>query len=239
MNIAVVEDDQRDRDELVGLLRMLLEPFRVPVNLSEFGSGEAFLAALAPERFDVCLLDIYMDGLDGMETARRLIGVDPECLIVFLSNSTEYVYEGYEVNAVRYLRKPVEVDKLVTALRYCVEKTELSRRRLAVRIGKKDREIPYTQILYVATVGSLIEVHTTGGVHTLTAHSVFSETVAPLLADYRFRLSCRGVVVNLAHVRRIDGTCFELDNEERVPISRRLMGEMRDAFLDFLFECGP
>ena len=72
--------------------------------LSTFKSAKGFLFEYKENYpFDVIFLDIDMEGMDGMELARNIRNYDSKIPIVFLTNRREYVFEGYEVNALRYL----------------------------------------------------------------------------------------------------------------------------------------
>ncbi|MDO4261263.1 MAG: LytTR family DNA-binding domain-containing protein [Eubacteriales bacterium] len=236
MNIAIVDDEQTDRAGLLSLLQEALEPTGLVFQVSEYESAEEFLSVFEPELFDLCFLDIYMNGQNGMEAGRRLRELDPELAIVFLTSSDEFVYEGYEVRALRYLRKPPTRESVMAVVRECARSLVLERRRLTVTVGKKTREIPYGRIRYILSVGNHIELHFQDGSLNLSARHTFSQTVEPLLRDFRFLSCARGVVVNLFHVRELREDSFLMDNGELLPISRRLYGAVRDAFIDFQFE---
>ena len=66
--------------------------------------------------FDLIFLDIDLGGMDGMALARKIRETDSEVPILFLTNHKEYVFEGYEVQAFRYLLKPVTEDTLFPLL---------------------------------------------------------------------------------------------------------------------------
>lgn len=67
-------------------------------------------------------LDIMLGAMNGMELARSIRERDNRVQIIFLTGVQDYVYEGYEIGAVRYLLKPVRRQELEMALGYCCEK---------------------------------------------------------------------------------------------------------------------
>ena len=97
-------------------------------------------------------------------------------------------------------------------------------------------EIPYGKLLYIMSAGNSIELHFQDSLLNLSARHTFSQTVAPLLNDYRFLTCARGIVVNLAHVQDILKDGFLMDNGDTVPISRRLYPSVKDTYIDFQFE---
>lgn len=236
MHIAVVDDILEDRESISQMLESFFQKYNIEFSISTFASAEEFLNVFEPEGTDLCFMDIYMDGIDGMEAAKKIRAIDSECQIIFLTSSDQYVYEGYEVQALRYLMKPLTPDMLSKLIPVCIEKAELNQRRLSVTIGKTIKEIPYGKILYVNTEGINVKLHFFGSELKLSSHRTFSETVSPLLKDFRFITCGRGVVVNLSHVKELDKDCFIMDNHERVPVSRRQLAAASAAFVDYQFD---
>ena len=74
-------------------------------DLFEYENGEIFLAAAKERPFTAAFLDIYMNGTDGMETARVLRQTDTDCLLIFTTTSTDHALEGFQVRALHYLVK--------------------------------------------------------------------------------------------------------------------------------------
>lgn len=235
MRIAIIDDSATDRDALVTLLKMFFQKMDFPIGFHEFDSAELFFSDLEPELYDLCFMDIFLGGMNGMDAARRLYEIDSDCTVIFLSSSDQYIGEGYRVRALRYLLKPVTAAQIQEVLPECVERAVLSLRRLTVQVGRKEHEITFSRILYV-TSSDKIEIHLANITFTLSARSTFAETTAPLIEDFRFITCCRGIVVNMAHAQRIDKDCFLMDNGERVPISRRQFAAVNDRFIDFRFE---
>ncbi len=236
MNIAVVDDDAADRKLLIEQIHASLENKECRPNISQFDSAESFLSSFEPELFDICFMDIYMKEMDGMDAARQIRTIDTELPIVFLTSSEEYVYDGYEVHALRYLMKPPQEDKVRAVLTECLNHSQKNHKRLTVSVGKKTMEIPYGKLLYIMSAGNSIELHFQDSLLNLSARHTFSQTVAPLLNDYRFLTCARGIVVNLAHVQDILKDGFLMDNGDTVPISRRLYPAVKDTYIDFQFE---
>ena len=84
MRIAIVDDLDAERAQLKERLMRQLRARGTEAELLEFDSGEAFLAAENEQRFSAAFLDIYMEGLSGMEAAKELRKTDADCLLGFL-----------------------------------------------------------------------------------------------------------------------------------------------------------
>ena len=84
MNIAIVDDRKTDSDRLVGFIDTYAEQHRLQWGaMDRFSSGEEFLGAFTAGKYDLIFLDIYMDGITGMETAKRIRRADHGCRIIF------------------------------------------------------------------------------------------------------------------------------------------------------------
>ena len=113
--------------------------------------------------FDLLLLDIDMDGMDGMALAKEIRKKDQKLPIVFLTNRSEYVFEGYEVGALRYLLKPVEETKLFSLLGEISYALGKERRYLIENVGGETVKIPVDTIYSVEAKGHYIRLHTSAG----------------------------------------------------------------------------
>ena len=104
MNIAIIDDLKTDSDRLVGLINTYMEQHRLQCRTMDlFSSGESFLDTFTSGKYHLIFLDIYMDGITGMETAKRIRQTDHDCRIIFITTSPEFAVESYNVNASFYL----------------------------------------------------------------------------------------------------------------------------------------
>ena len=237
MNIALIDDSTEERVLLRKILEQASEKLDISSHISEYASADSFLDIFEPEYYDLCFMDICMEGTNGMDAVRRIRTADKDCLIVFMTNSPDYVYEGYEVSAFRYLLKPANPETIRQILSLSAERSCKNRKRLAVSIGKKTLEIPYGRIHYVISAGKSVDLHLDGEVLSLSARHTFSRTVAPLLQDPRFLTCGRGIVVNLRCIKELLRDSFLMKNGDLVPISRRLYPSVSGAYMDYQFDC--
>ena len=108
MRIALIDDDRAQIEALSRLVLAEVSNSGYPASKIEaFDSGEAFLAKWQPGAYDIMILDIFMDGLSGVDVARKIREADDTVRLVFCTTSNEFASESYEVNAQYYLHKPV------------------------------------------------------------------------------------------------------------------------------------
>lgn len=236
MRIAIVDDISEERKNLRLGIKRQLKRLLLEADIFEFENGENFLNAAKKEPFTCVFLDIYMDGIDGIRTAKELREFDRKCLLIFTTTSADHALEGFRVRAMHYLVKPYTDDELsalfdeISELRASGEKyTELRTSRGIVRLHLRD-------ISYAEHFQHQIHVHTTEG-RTVVTRQTFGE-FCEKLNDERFFLCNRGMVVNMEHADDFDGKVFILKSGERIPVSRSFPKDARTAFGDFLFRGG-
>ena len=108
----VVDDEQLAREELCFLIGQLDE---VDV-VGQAGNGIEALRVVEEQSPDLVMLDVQMPGLTGFEVARRLLRAGIEAQFIFVTAYDQHAIEAFEVNAVDYLLKPVEAERLATAV---------------------------------------------------------------------------------------------------------------------------
>ena len=112
LRTVVVDDEQLAREELCFLLGQIPGIEIV----AQAGDGPAALSVIAEHSPDLVMLDVQMPGLTGFEVARRLLRQDVDSHLVFVTAYDRHAIEAFDVNAVDYLLKPVEADRLATAV---------------------------------------------------------------------------------------------------------------------------
>lgn len=149
LKIAVCEDDQAQRDALCALVARWAAAREHRAVAAPYPSAEAFLFDYAGAHgFDILLLDVEMGAMNGVELARRLRRDKCRAEIIFLTSHTEFIGEGYEVDALHYLIKPVGAEKLFHVLDRAAERAAISPPSIVVSsegqtIRLYEREIRY------------------------------------------------------------------------------------------------
>jgi DNA-binding LytR/AlgR family response regulator len=168
-----------------------------------------------------------MDEMTGVELAKKLRGENNDVIIIFLTAIKEYVFEGYEVNALNYLLKPVNKQNLFASLYKAKVKLEQEEGNYLVlnktKVSQKD-------ITYLEALSHYIDVHTVDGMHKVKCS--LSQILCEL-DDETFVQCHRSYIVGLRHVSSILKDEVLLEDGCSIPVSRSKYKEVNQAFIDF------
>ncbi len=233
MRIAIIDDNQKEREQLTRMIEAQLCVLSCTAGrIDSFQSAEEFLAVWNPHGYGLILLDIYMDGMDGIDTARKIRERDREARLVFCTSGNEFASESYEVDARYYLRKPVTEEGVKAMLdRLNLEEYELNR----FLILPDGQQVILRNIIYTEYYNHVVTIHNKRGADIRTRIS--QAEFEGLLREYPYFRSCsKGVVVNFYEVAGHRENLFEMSSGETVYLSRRKKKDVQGAYVDFCFE---
>ena len=231
LKLAVCDDEAADRARIEQMAGAILREESIAAEIAGYDSAVALLAAIRAGRaFDVLLLDVMMEGMDGMELAAALRAGHEDAAIIFISSNREMALRGYEVAAARYLAKPLDREKLREALLYCCA-AHARRRALALPTADGQTRVDPSAILYVEAWERGVRLDL--GAEKLEAKIPISQ-LAAMLPGGQFSYCHRTLLVNLACVRHVRYCELELKNGERLPISKYRLAQFKSEFLKYL-----
>lgn len=230
LTIAICDDNENQISELRRLLDEWSADKPFALAIEEYISAEGFLFSYSDKPCDLLLLDIEMRGLNGMELAKRLRSNGDMLPIVFITGYSDYIAEGYDVEALHYLLKPVAKRKLFAVLDKYVEKRYVKTDELLIETADGATHISADRITYIEAFGRKTAVHLSDDTIIDCTMSISKFSAMQVNG---FVSSHRSYIVNLRYVRSIGKVQITLDNGDNIPISRRLYNEVSKKFIDF------
>lgn len=233
MRIAVIDDEKREQSHLSQMISQYLSEAGYSLEVIDtFGNAKEFLSVWRPHRYELILLDIYMDGLSGVDAARRIRESDEDVRLVFCSASNEFASESYEVRAQYYLHKPVSRKGISDMfLRLKLEEYETGR----FIVLPDGQHVVLRNIIYTEYSNHIVTIYNKKGedIRTRITQSEFER----ILSEYPyFRCCSKGIVVNFYEVVKYGGHFFWMSNGKTVYMSRRREKEIQSAYMRFCFE---
>ena len=223
MRVAVIDDEKEVRDNLTEFIRRFSGESGVKMEVSTFPSGDALLENYQ-QVWDILMFDIDMPGTNGMETAKKIRQTDQNVTILFITNVAQYAIDGYGVDAVDYILKPINYYEFSMKFHRAVAKAAHGRERaIMVDTVAGTRRIRISDIDYIEVLGHYIYVHTDG--REFKARGNMKEWEEEL-KQFGFSRVHKSYLVNMAKVESIQGKELTVDGHT-VPISRNY----KDAFM--------
>lgn len=230
VNIVICENDKNDQEFVKAKVIEILDDLNIEYEIKVYNSGDDLLEGY-DKYTDIILLDIQMDGLDGMETARKIREFDDNVEIIFITSFVEYALEGYEVNAYRYLLKPVKDENLMTSLINCLNDRNFVKRSIVIKEGDTRIKISLKDIMYIEVQGNDITVHTLKDTYRTKGTMSNFETE---INSNMFVRCHKSYLVNLEYIKSIKRYTSILVNDEEVPLSRNKYKEIKDRFFEMI-----
>lgn len=235
--VAICEDELVQQKNLTRLLEKWAAKKEYQLEIVIYDKGEALWFAWI-EKMDVDLflldIDLGQDRESGMELARKIRQKDERVAIVFITGMVEYMSEGYDVQALHFLVKPVKEERFEQVLELAVRLAPKKEESLLLTQEGEAELIPIKTILYVEAFSHSVTLHLAeNGVQwSKDVNLGLKEMEAQLLEKSFFRCH-RSYLVNLAHVKKIAKNELLLDVGIRVPVSRMKEKGTYLAFLEY------
>ena len=232
MRIAIVEDEAPQRKWLASQMKEAAQQHGAEIELEEYAGGEEIVRA-DTSALDLIVMDIDMPGMSGMEAARVIRQRDEDVLIAFCTNLVSRALDGYAVQALDFLVKPVGCARIGELLGKA-ERIKGQRRQKTLTLRAQDQVliVPIEEILYAETYGRKLRLHTLR--ETMDLRMTIA-ALEKLLPERRFFRTHNAFLVSLAHVRRMDGLELEVGGDT-IPVSRHKKKEFIQALTDYLGE---
>lgn len=224
LKIALCDDSRTDMERL----EMAFDRLRqYPFNYDVYFSAEELLKnrKKQEEDYQLYIFDIELPGISGLELARELRKDDEKALFVFLTSCSEYVMEVFDVITFDYILKPITEEKLEKVLLKAMRYLEITKQDFVFQFRKDHFRIKCEDILYFEKNGRQAVIHAVNGEYrtNMTIMDLWKQ-----LDDKVFSHIHLSYIVNLCHIRAIEGDEVVLDNGEHLLITRSHKQELKE-----------
>ena len=225
--IAICDDEQNQIEYITSIVASWSAHEGHGCEIRTFASAEAFLFEYEEDKaYDILLLDVEMKNINGIELAKRIRKDNNRAEIIFITSHFEFVGEGYEVDALHYLIKPISAEKLTQVLTKAAEKISVEPPSVVISCEGETVKLYEADIRYVESFLHYIVIHTKDKEYKIKENiSVFENRVS----DDFYRIH-RSYLVSLKHITRISRTSVNIGNTE-LPLSRGKYDDINRAFI--------
>ncbi|MBQ4276110.1 MAG: LytTR family DNA-binding domain-containing protein [Lachnospiraceae bacterium] len=231
--IAICDDEMTSLMINRALTEQVLEEEHIEYQITTFEDMYTMMKGVLDDNsdFDLLLSDILAVGMNGIEAAEEIRRLGDKLPIVFISSTAEYALDGYRVNALRYLQKPVQIDKLREALLEAYSNIGKKRTEyLSFQVADKFYKVNYDDIIYLESMGR--DTYVVTKTESITVHAKFSDMENKLPSD-RFVRCHRSYIINMSEVKDIARYRFLTKGGVEIPISQLQYADVKQSFIDF------
>ena len=230
INIAICDDEPSMVNELEIRTKSFFTETETAV--SKFYDGTSLLKSCNTVDYDIIFLDIKMNALDGMETARKLRNQNFGGYLIFVTILEDYVFDAFEVSAYDYLVKPVEDDRFLRTMKR-LQKC-LGGSFLTIQKEGKNRLLALDEIVYCEVLNRKIYIHTVKG-ETIDYYDKIEDLERHLKSSSRSFFRChRSFLINLEHLNGFGKDSAHMYGGEEIPVSRLRREEFETAVIKYL-----
>lgn len=232
MNFAVCDDERELRRDIADKIRSYCPGSAV----TEFSSGEKLLES--PGSFDIIFLDIGMDGLDGMQTAREMRRNGCRAVIIFVTAFEDRVFDAFDVGAFNFLVKPVSDDRFEEVLKKAAEScanaenADKDERYITVKSGRVSTKLALSEIMYAEVLDRKLTLHTVNG--EVEYYGRLSELEN--CTDDSFFRTHRAYLINLRYLEKYTSSEVTLENGDKVLLAKQRYSALVKAYMRYIKE---
>lgn len=233
LEIAIVEDEENYRNVLCEYLKKYEQETGQKMHMSVFTDGDEIVENYTA-KYDIILMDIEMQFMNGMDAARKIREVDKAVIIIFITNMAQYAIQGYEVDALDYILKPISYFAFSQRIQRAVGRMKKREERYINIVSKNGvNKVAVSEISWIESEGHRLIYHAKNQVYESTLNSM--KEIENELKDCSFFRCNKGYLVNLAHVKAIRDGWAILTNGQ-VMISRAKKTEFQKALTTYAGE---
>lgn len=228
MKIAICDDERQIICDYSKIINEYLFENNIVCSVDGFVDGNSFLQ-LANE-YDLVFLDYDLPDINGMDIARNIRENDGRIMIVFLTAYAEHVYDSFEVDAFRYLLKPVSKEKIYETLNKFLNIYNHNR-KITIPTNTAHISVDADEVIYIEAAKKHTKVKTTGNEYIANkAISIYQTEIA----NPHFFRTHRGYIVNMRYISTVEKNTITLTNGEIVLLSSKCRDEFNKSYMNYL-----
>ncbi len=233
MKIAIVDDFNDDREKLKEYIERYAKYYRLDINLHSFADGEEFFNYSNTLIFDVIFLDIFMNGMSGIEIAEQIRTNNEKSLIIFVTSTEQYAVFSFKLRAFHYIVKPFVFEDINEVMKLVQKNMQIEAKFIEVKEKRIMRKILLSSIIYVDYYNHYVQIHTNAEI--IRTYMPFENFSQMLLRSSMFICCYRNIIINMDKIEKIENKDFLMLNGDKIPINRKKIKEIKQMYSDYIF----
>lgn len=230
MRVAICDDEKPMQTILENLLDEFGRLRNIDISIDKFDNGHDLLRVLSEKEYEIVFMDHQMQDIDGMETSRLIRSRNNDCVIIFVSAFPEVAVDSYEVNAFRFIVKPINKEKLFKAIDDHLRSIDYDN-LLILNTNDGKWKIKMSDIIYAEAKGKHTIVRTAQKSFEINIHM---KKIEDKLPSEKFCRCQRAYIAGFAHINNHTNAEIIFDNGERAQIGKAYYSKFKNAFQEYI-----
>lgn len=230
MRIAICDD----KKENLALIEEAVEKINVrDAEIDCFYSGDSLLNYLKKNKefyYQIYLLDIEMPGTNGLDVAKIIRELDQRAIIIFVTQYSDYVFRSFEVQPFRFLRKPIDYEKLEEVIQAAVNYIYTSKKYIFISVDKAKIQICCENIMYFEGDKRKVKIYTIEDQYTF--YSKISDVESMVDSSWFVRIHV-SYLINMDYVKAIYLDEIVLNNGTHLPVSKKYRKSVKVEYMKY------
>lgn len=224
--ICVFDNDEIDRSIYIGMMKRFLEENGMEAEICEIRTDDEFSRQMNEQVPDIVLLDMNLPGRHGIEVARDIRQRSRTAQIIFVSKCNEFAAEAFEVEALSYLKKPIDYARFKCAMDRAMSLICRSQ-SLTVNDDREKKTIYVDDIIYMETQNRKLTFHLR---EDLVEAYISLARALEMLPRNRFVQISRFTAVALRHIHQMNESEVIMQNRDVLPLSPKMALNAYDLY---------
>lgn len=221
LNIAIIDDCSNDIATVTAMSEQYFSKNnRFESLIKEYKSGKEFLTDYKKGTFQIVFIDICMNEMNGIELSQRLRHTDKDIVIIFMSTTTEFVFQTFKAVPHGYLCKPYDFETFSDTMDRALDKYTENPDTVTVRMPRYEETVNACDIISVVSANHNTDITTTSGtvMHSISTYKEISQQLITLKDFFECN---RGIIVNMQFAVSINGNNISMQNGNIYPVRKK------------------
>ena len=233
IKIAICDDEMAILNNVTTSVERFIKNNSYKGIVDDFSDGYSLLNKIenSQQYYDIYILDVEMDMINGVEIAKKIRKIQKDALIVFLTGHDTWMPQAFDVQAFNYVLKSNKEDKLEEVLKKALDCIRDKRTLFYFKQGKNLINIPYKKIYYFESEKRKVKI-----ILNDIEYSYYDklDKIQDIVRRDVFIRVHTSFLVNMEHIHKFDGKNITLDNNLIVPVSQKYAYSFNMEFIEFI-----
>lgn len=234
INVGLIIDNKSSLKIILNDLNRIAKQANIDVQFKIFNDGNEVFNLIESKnlKIDICIMNVELKKQNGIEIGAKILEYDFDIKVIFIANNLENIFKCLDIGACNYIIKNKEgLERLKSNFRkILIQKNLIRGKSIVVKKNGELMDLRIRRIRYIEVINKNLNIYYDKSVLEITKSMTEIESG---LKEYRFIRPHKSYLVNLYYIKQIKGKDIILTTEERIPISRLKLKEIKNIFKSF------